>query len=86
VALQAETPHSAVSVDWNRNLNREHSQNPKPSWFGESVGHYENGELVIDTVVSAAQPRLSAFDTRGPVFGNLLPAAICNRSDDFQQT
>ena len=22
----------------------------KPSWFGESVGHYENGELVIDTI------------------------------------
>ena len=31
-------------------LNREHSRNPKPSWFGESVGHYENGELVIDTI------------------------------------
>jgi hypothetical protein len=31
-------------------LNREHSQNPKPSWFGESIGHYENGELVIDTI------------------------------------
>ena len=27
-----------------------HSPNPKPSWFGESVGHYENGELVIDTI------------------------------------
>ena len=27
-----------------------HSPNPKPSWFGESVGHYENGELVVDTV------------------------------------
>ena len=27
-----------------------HSANPKPSWFGESVGHYENGELVVDTV------------------------------------
>jgi hypothetical protein len=31
-------------------LNGEHSQNPKPSWFGESIGHYENGELVIDTI------------------------------------
>ncbi len=31
-------------------LNREHSANPKPSWFGESVGRYENGELVVDTV------------------------------------
>jgi hypothetical protein len=31
-------------------LNRAHSKNPKPSWFGESVGHYENGALVIDTI------------------------------------
>jgi hypothetical protein len=31
-------------------LNVPHSRNPKPSWFGESVGHYENGELVIDTI------------------------------------
>jgi hypothetical protein len=28
-----------------------HSKNPKSSWYGESVGHYENGDtLVIDTV------------------------------------
>ena len=31
-------------------LNVPHSQNLKPSWFGESVGHYENGELVVDTI------------------------------------
>ena len=31
-------------------LNRAHSANPAPSWFGESIGHYENGELIIDTV------------------------------------
>ena len=27
-----------------------HSANPKPSWYGESVGHYEGDTLVIDTV------------------------------------
>ena len=27
-----------------------HSTNPKPSWFGESVGHYEGDTLVADTV------------------------------------
>ena len=27
-----------------------HSKNPQPSWFGESVGHYEGDELVVDTV------------------------------------
>jgi hypothetical protein len=28
-----------------------HSKSVKPSWFGESIGHYENGDtLVIDTI------------------------------------
>jgi hypothetical protein len=27
-----------------------HSANPKPSWYGESVGRYEDDTLVIDTV------------------------------------
>jgi hypothetical protein len=28
-----------------------HSKNPAPSWYGESVGHYENGDtLVVDTI------------------------------------
>jgi hypothetical protein len=32
-------------------LTDRHSDNFKPSWFGESIGHYENGDtLVIDTI------------------------------------
>jgi hypothetical protein len=32
-------------------LNQPHSTNPKLSWYGESVGHYENGDtLVVDTI------------------------------------
>jgi hypothetical protein len=27
-----------------------HSKNPKPSWYGESVGHYEGDTLVVDTI------------------------------------
>jgi hypothetical protein len=27
-----------------------HSEAPRPSWYGESVGHYEGDTLVIDTV------------------------------------
>jgi hypothetical protein len=27
-----------------------HSESVKPSWFGESIGRYENGELVVDTI------------------------------------
>ncbi len=31
-------------------LNVPHSERPKPSWYGESVGHYEGDELVVDTI------------------------------------
>jgi len=31
-------------------LNVPHSGNVKPSWYGESVGHYEGDTLVIDTI------------------------------------
>lgn len=31
-------------------MNVRHSKNPRPSYFGESVGHYEGDELVVDTV------------------------------------
>ena len=32
-------------------LTDHHSANVKPSWFGESIGHYENGDtLVVDTI------------------------------------
>jgi hypothetical protein len=31
-------------------LNVPHSANPKPSWYGESIGHYEGDTLVVDTI------------------------------------
>jgi hypothetical protein len=31
-------------------LTDKHSEHVKPSWFGESIGHYEGDELVVDTV------------------------------------
>jgi hypothetical protein len=31
-------------------MNRKHSENVTPSWYGESVGHYEGDTLVIDTI------------------------------------
>jgi hypothetical protein len=30
-------------------MNVPHSANPKPSWYGESIGHYEGHTLVVDT-------------------------------------
>jgi hypothetical protein len=31
-------------------LNVPHSAKPSPSWYGESVGHYEGDTLVVDTI------------------------------------
>jgi hypothetical protein len=37
-------------------LTDKHSQSVKPSWFGESIGHYENGDtLVVDTIGLSTQ-------------------------------
>jgi hypothetical protein len=46
-------------------LNRAHSADPKPSWYGESVGHYENGDtLVVDTIGQKAH-KISVVDPFG---------------------
>jgi hypothetical protein len=43
-------------------LTDKHSPNVKPSWFGESIGHYENGDtLVVDTIGLSAN-KLSYID------------------------
>jgi hypothetical protein len=52
-----QTPKEVVML-WQRNslarhifLTDHHSANVKPSWSGESIGHYENGDtLVVDTI------------------------------------
>jgi hypothetical protein len=31
-------------------MNVPHSAHPAPTWYGESVGHYEGDELVVDTI------------------------------------
>ena len=43
-------------------LNVPHSKNPKPSWYGESVGRYENGDtLVVDTIGFNAKAFLDRY-------------------------
>ena len=38
----SETRHIALNVP--------HAVNPKPSWYGDSVAHYEGDTLVVDTI------------------------------------
>jgi hypothetical protein len=40
-----------------------HSANPKPSWYGESVGHYEGDTLVIDTIGLNAKTYVDNYRT-----------------------
>lgn len=46
-------------------LNQPHSKNLTPSWFGESVGHYEGDTLVVDTIGLAGKDGKSVMDTFG---------------------
>jgi hypothetical protein len=41
-----------------------HSESPKPSWYGESVGHYEGGDtLVVDTIGLNDKTYIDTFRT-----------------------
>src|SRR6266700_5874687 len=40
-----------------------HSANPKPSWYGESVGHYEGDALVVDTIGLSTQSFVDNYRT-----------------------
>jgi hypothetical protein len=44
-------------------LNEPHSANVKPSWLGESVGHYEGDTLVVDTIGLSTKTVVDSFRT-----------------------
>jgi hypothetical protein len=44
-------------------LTEKHSANIKPSWYGESIGHYEGDTLVVDTVGIDERTWLDGFGT-----------------------
>jgi len=44
-------------------MNVAHSANPRPSWYGESVGRYEGDTLVIDTIGQSTKTFVDNFRT-----------------------
>lgn len=44
-------------------MNVPHTANPRPSWYGESVGHYEGDTLVVDTIGLNARTFLDNYRT-----------------------
>jgi hypothetical protein len=65
-----QTPKEVVLV-WQEDhmvrhiyLTDKHSLNVKPSWFGESIGHYENGDtLVVDTIGLNTKTFVDSYQT-----------------------
>jgi hypothetical protein len=48
-------------------MNVPHSKDPKPSWYGESIGHYEGDTLVVDTIGETTKTFIDQFRTpHGP--------------------
>ena len=59
-----------VYIIWQRDqivrpvyMNVPHSANPKPSWNGESVGHYEGDTLVVDTIGQTTKSFVDLYRT-----------------------
>jgi hypothetical protein len=52
-------------------LDVSHSPRPAPTWLGESVGHYDGGTLIVDTIGQKVGP-LSMIDRFGTPFSAAL--------------
>jgi len=48
-----------------------HSVSPRPTWHGESVGHYEGNTLVVDTIGLLEHPQSFVDNYRTPHTGQL---------------
>ena len=66
-------------------LNAQHSAHPVPSWFGESVGHYEGNTLVIDTIGIAVHD-VSAIDRFGTPHTDAMHVVERYRVSDDRRT
>jgi hypothetical protein len=64
-----QTPKEVLMI-WEENqqvrhiyLTDKHSPNVKPSWYGESIGHYEGDALVVDTVGINTKTFVDRYET-----------------------
>jgi hypothetical protein len=64
-------------------MNIQHSVNPKPSWYGESIGYYEGDTLVVDTIGISDKTLVDNFAT--PHTGQLHTIERFRLSDDHMQ-
>jgi hypothetical protein len=53
-------------------MNAQHPPNLKPSWYGDSVGHYEGDTLVVDTVGTRTDRPYAMIDLYGTPYSDKL--------------
>ena len=68
VIILAMTDHQVRHV----RLNGHHPAQLTPSWYGDSVGHYESGTLVVDTVGIRVTPMASVEFRSGAPYSEAL--------------
>jgi hypothetical protein len=66
-------------------MNQQHPAKPTPSWYGDSVGHYDGDELVIDTV-GIKVGRFSMIDWFGTPYTEALHLVERYRLLDYGAT
>jgi hypothetical protein len=64
-------------------LNQSHPANVTPTWYGDSVGHYEGDTLVIDTVGIKTGP-FSMIDMYGTPYSRALHVVERYRLLDYE--
>ena len=65
-------------------MNEPHPTHVKPSWYGDSVGHYEGDALVIDTVGIKADRPFAMVDMFGTPFSAAMHVVELYRLVDYQ--
>jgi hypothetical protein len=65
-------------------MNEPHLAQPMPSWYGDSVGHYEGDTLVIDTVAVKADRPFAMVDMFGTPFSPALHVVERYRLVDYE--
>jgi hypothetical protein len=64
-------------------LNQQHPAHPKPSWYGDSVGHYEGDTLVIDTIGTRTNRPYPMLDLYGTPYTTALHVVERYRLIDY---
>jgi len=69
----------------NVRMNAQHPRTLKPSWYGDSVGHYEGDTLIIDTIGIRTDRPFPMIDLYGTPFTKSLHMVERYRLIDYEQ-